>query len=174
MKQCPTQRGVRTLANRCRRMGFFVVALVLTALTTSAFAQGGGNITGTVKDKSGNHHRCSRHDPQHGARHLYRHRRSLHHQSLSQGVAEFQLYRLPIPTHPNQQPNDDRRRADRRQHFARRGRGRRLRRAEEARHRRRCRTDIQQGYRRPHRLLPERVAFVAGSHPRPDGHLLRR
>ena len=35
-------------------MGFFVVALVLTALTTSAFAQGGGNITGTVKDKSGN------------------------------------------------------------------------------------------------------------------------
>ena len=42
MKQCPTQRGVRTLANRCRRMGFFVVALVLTALTTSAFAQGGG------------------------------------------------------------------------------------------------------------------------------------
>ena len=54
MKQCPTQRGVRTLANRCRRMGFFVVALVLTALTTSAFAQGGGNITGTVKDKSGN------------------------------------------------------------------------------------------------------------------------
>ena len=54
MKQCPTQRGVRTLANRCRRMGFFVVALVLTSLTTSAFAQGGGNITGTVKDKSGN------------------------------------------------------------------------------------------------------------------------
>ena len=42
MKQCPTQRGVRTLANRCRRMGFFVVELVLTALTTSAFAQGGG------------------------------------------------------------------------------------------------------------------------------------
>ena len=31
-----------------------MVALVLTALTTSAFAQGGGNITGTVKDKSGN------------------------------------------------------------------------------------------------------------------------
>ena len=54
MKQCSTQRRVRTLANRCRRIGFFVAAFVLTVLATNTFAQGGGNITGTVKDKSGN------------------------------------------------------------------------------------------------------------------------
>lgn len=53
MKQSSTQRGIRTLANYCRRMGFFMIALVLTALTSTAFAQGGGNVTGVVKDNSG-------------------------------------------------------------------------------------------------------------------------
>lgn len=54
MNQRSTQTGIHSLANYCRRIGFFMVALVLTALTTTAFAQGGGNITGVVKDKSGN------------------------------------------------------------------------------------------------------------------------
>ena len=55
MKQRSTQRGRRSLADHCRRIGFFMVALVLTALTTSVMAQGGGNtVSGTVKDKSGN------------------------------------------------------------------------------------------------------------------------
>ena len=31
-----------------------MVALVLTAMTSAAYAQGGGNVTGVVKDKSGN------------------------------------------------------------------------------------------------------------------------